>query len=116
MRIYPRPLRPIGPHEGAVRARAFPSASTCRTGSLANPLFIFSLPFCDWCLLRVYSLSPSAIGACYGYILSPLLHVATLQSRSRIVLRLASNSYRLRRSKDAVVREAGELMSTSVGS
>eukprot|EP00976_Prorocentrum_cordatum_P053767 1084583-Prorocentrum_minimum.AAC.1 len=24
---------------------------------------IFSLPFCDWCLLCVYSLSPSAIGA-----------------------------------------------------
>eukprot|EP00959_Pyramimonas_sp_CCMP1952_P186000 3889093-Pyramimonas_sp.AAC.2 len=31
---------------------------------------LFSLPFCDWCLLRVYSLFPSAIGACYGYILS----------------------------------------------
>eukprot|EP00976_Prorocentrum_cordatum_P094708 1189893-Prorocentrum_minimum.AAC.1 len=32
------------------------------------PLPIFSLPFSDWCLLRVYPLSPSAIGACYGYI------------------------------------------------
>eukprot|EP00976_Prorocentrum_cordatum_P112496 1195540-Prorocentrum_minimum.AAC.3 len=26
---------------------------------------IFSLPFCDWCPLWVYSLSPSAIGAHY---------------------------------------------------
>eukprot|EP00976_Prorocentrum_cordatum_P029709 604961-Prorocentrum_minimum.AAC.1 len=34
---------------------------------------IFSLSFCDWCLLWVYSLFPSAIGACYGYILSPPL-------------------------------------------
>eukprot|EP00959_Pyramimonas_sp_CCMP1952_P442857 9270682-Pyramimonas_sp.AAC.2 len=31
---------------------------------------IFSLPFRDWCPLWVYSLSPSAIGARYGYILS----------------------------------------------
>eukprot|EP00959_Pyramimonas_sp_CCMP1952_P301795 6314669-Pyramimonas_sp.AAC.1 len=30
---------------------------------------IFSLPFCDWCQLRlrVYSRSTSAIGACHGY-------------------------------------------------
>eukprot|EP00976_Prorocentrum_cordatum_P115024 1195940-Prorocentrum_minimum.AAC.3 len=33
---------------------------------------IFSLPFRDWCPLRAYSLSPSAIGARYGHILSPL--------------------------------------------
>eukprot|EP00976_Prorocentrum_cordatum_P075392 1181893-Prorocentrum_minimum.AAC.1 len=33
---------------------------------------IFSLPFCDWCPLWVYSLFPSAIGARYGYILSSL--------------------------------------------
>eukprot|EP00959_Pyramimonas_sp_CCMP1952_P120410 2517906-Pyramimonas_sp.AAC.1 len=33
---------------------------------------IFSLPFCDWCPLRVYILSPSAIGARHGYIFSPL--------------------------------------------
>eukprot|EP00976_Prorocentrum_cordatum_P062535 1176754-Prorocentrum_minimum.AAC.5 len=30
---------------------------------------MFSLPFCDWCPLQVYSFSPSAIGARYGYIL-----------------------------------------------
>eukprot|EP00959_Pyramimonas_sp_CCMP1952_P191107 3996228-Pyramimonas_sp.AAC.1 len=36
---------------------------------------IFSLPFCDWCPPRVYSLSLSAIGARYGYILSPLLRL-----------------------------------------
>eukprot|EP00959_Pyramimonas_sp_CCMP1952_P342411 7173879-Pyramimonas_sp.AAC.2 len=29
---------------------------------------IFSLPCCDWCPLRVYSLSPVAIGARCGYI------------------------------------------------
>eukprot|EP00959_Pyramimonas_sp_CCMP1952_P077436 1618629-Pyramimonas_sp.AAC.1 len=29
---------------------------------------VVTLPFCDWCPLRVYSLSPSAIGARYGYI------------------------------------------------
>eukprot|EP00959_Pyramimonas_sp_CCMP1952_P469062 9494305-Pyramimonas_sp.AAC.2 len=34
---------------------------------------IFSLPFCDWCPLWVYSRSPSMIGAHYGSILSPLL-------------------------------------------
>eukprot|EP00959_Pyramimonas_sp_CCMP1952_P092634 1938515-Pyramimonas_sp.AAC.1 len=38
---------------------------------------IFSLPFCDWCSLRVYSLFPSVIGARYGYILSPLLRFVT---------------------------------------
>eukprot|EP00976_Prorocentrum_cordatum_P085273 1186011-Prorocentrum_minimum.AAC.1 len=27
---------------------------------------IFSLPFCDLCLPRVYSFSPYVIGACYG--------------------------------------------------
>eukprot|EP00976_Prorocentrum_cordatum_P096445 1190568-Prorocentrum_minimum.AAC.4 len=32
---------------------------------------IFSLPLCDWCLLRVYSLSPCAIGACYGHVAQP---------------------------------------------
>eukprot|EP00959_Pyramimonas_sp_CCMP1952_P079112 1653742-Pyramimonas_sp.AAC.1 len=37
---------------------------------------IFSLPLCDWCLLRVYSLSPCAIGARYGYVLSPLVRLA----------------------------------------
>eukprot|EP00976_Prorocentrum_cordatum_P068222 1179048-Prorocentrum_minimum.AAC.2 len=31
----------------------------------------FSLPLRDWCPLRVYSFSPSVIGARYGYILSP---------------------------------------------
>eukprot|EP00976_Prorocentrum_cordatum_P068310 1179085-Prorocentrum_minimum.AAC.1 len=34
---------------------------------------IFSLALCEWCPLRVYSLSPSVIGARYEYILSPLL-------------------------------------------
>eukprot|EP00976_Prorocentrum_cordatum_P059381 1175467-Prorocentrum_minimum.AAC.2 len=33
---------------------------------------LFSLPFRDWCPLRVYSLFPSTIGARCGYILSPL--------------------------------------------
>eukprot|EP00959_Pyramimonas_sp_CCMP1952_P062835 1314001-Pyramimonas_sp.AAC.1 len=33
---------------------------------LVSATGIFSLPFCDWCLLRVHSLSPSAIGARYG--------------------------------------------------
>eukprot|EP00976_Prorocentrum_cordatum_P092595 1189018-Prorocentrum_minimum.AAC.1 len=28
---------------------------------------MFSSPFCDWCPIRVYSLSPSAIGARYGW-------------------------------------------------
>eukprot|EP00959_Pyramimonas_sp_CCMP1952_P201678 4217537-Pyramimonas_sp.AAC.2 len=43
----------------------------------AEPLCvsIFSLPFCDWCPLRVYALSPSVIGARYGYMLSPLLRL-----------------------------------------
>eukprot|EP00976_Prorocentrum_cordatum_P073151 1180980-Prorocentrum_minimum.AAC.2 len=36
---------------------------------------VFPLPFCDWCPLRVCSLSPSAIGARYGYVLSPLLRL-----------------------------------------
>eukprot|EP00959_Pyramimonas_sp_CCMP1952_P366624 7678366-Pyramimonas_sp.AAC.1 len=35
----------------------------------------FSFPFRDWCPLRVYSLSPSAIGARYGYILCPFLRL-----------------------------------------
>eukprot|EP00959_Pyramimonas_sp_CCMP1952_P172472 3603490-Pyramimonas_sp.AAC.1 len=36
---------------------------------------IFTLSCCDWCPLRVYSLSPAAIGARYGYILSLLLRL-----------------------------------------
>eukprot|EP00976_Prorocentrum_cordatum_P086036 1186347-Prorocentrum_minimum.AAC.5 len=43
-----------------------------RYGYILSPLLrwvpatgIFSLPFCDGCPLRVYSLSPSAIGARY---------------------------------------------------
>eukprot|EP00976_Prorocentrum_cordatum_P034897 709574-Prorocentrum_minimum.AAC.2 len=36
---------------------------------------IFAFPFCDWCPLWVYHLSPSAIGARYGYIISPLLRL-----------------------------------------
>eukprot|EP00976_Prorocentrum_cordatum_P094828 1189945-Prorocentrum_minimum.AAC.2 len=32
---------------------------------------IFSLPFCNWCPQQEFSLSPSAIGARYGYTLSP---------------------------------------------
>eukprot|EP00976_Prorocentrum_cordatum_P079102 1183407-Prorocentrum_minimum.AAC.4 len=35
---------------------------------------MFPLPFGDWCPLRECSLSPSAIGARYGYILSWLAH------------------------------------------
>eukprot|EP00959_Pyramimonas_sp_CCMP1952_P459419 9478231-Pyramimonas_sp.AAC.1 len=31
----------------------------------ADVVGTFSLPFCDWCQLRVYSLSPSAMGANY---------------------------------------------------
>eukprot|EP00959_Pyramimonas_sp_CCMP1952_P402405 8432851-Pyramimonas_sp.AAC.2 len=31
--------------------------------------------FCEWCPLWVYSLSSSAIGACYEYILFPLLRL-----------------------------------------
>eukprot|EP00976_Prorocentrum_cordatum_P087698 1187011-Prorocentrum_minimum.AAC.12 len=36
---------------------------------------MFSLPFHDWCPLWVCSLSPSAIGARYGYVLSPLMRL-----------------------------------------
>eukprot|EP00976_Prorocentrum_cordatum_P065348 1177869-Prorocentrum_minimum.AAC.3 len=60
-------------------------APSCKTGSSnrrAPPRpgpgqrrYIFSLPFRDWCPLRAYSLSPSASGARYGYILSPLPRV-----------------------------------------
>eukprot|EP00959_Pyramimonas_sp_CCMP1952_P223929 4682266-Pyramimonas_sp.AAC.1 len=32
---------------------------------------MFSFPFCDWCPLRGCSLSPSGIGARYGYTLFP---------------------------------------------
>eukprot|EP00976_Prorocentrum_cordatum_P104416 1193882-Prorocentrum_minimum.AAC.1 len=39
---------------------------------LAPATGMFSLPFRDWFPLRVRSLSPSAIGARYGYVLSPL--------------------------------------------
>eukprot|EP00976_Prorocentrum_cordatum_P083105 1185102-Prorocentrum_minimum.AAC.2 len=54
-----------------------PLAVWCRVASPLLPLVsamgIFSLPFCHWCPLWVYSLSPYAIGARFGYILSPLL-------------------------------------------
>eukprot|EP00976_Prorocentrum_cordatum_P048954 988114-Prorocentrum_minimum.AAC.2 len=50
-----------------------------RYGYILSPLLrwvpatgTFSLLFCDWCPLRVRSLSPSAIGARYGHIRSPL--------------------------------------------
>eukprot|EP00976_Prorocentrum_cordatum_P038685 787354-Prorocentrum_minimum.AAC.1 len=34
----------------------------CSSGARARLASLLT-PFCDWCLLRVYSLSPSAIGA-----------------------------------------------------
>eukprot|EP00959_Pyramimonas_sp_CCMP1952_P267949 5602163-Pyramimonas_sp.AAC.1 len=44
---------------------------------------IFSLPSCNWCPLQVYSLSPSAIGARYGYIPSLLLPSALVGHAAR---------------------------------
>eukprot|EP00959_Pyramimonas_sp_CCMP1952_P366779 7681849-Pyramimonas_sp.AAC.1 len=56
-----------------------PTAIGARYGYILSPLLqlvpatgIFSLPYCNWCPLRVYSLSPSAIGARHRYIRSPL--------------------------------------------
>eukprot|EP00959_Pyramimonas_sp_CCMP1952_P328753 6882976-Pyramimonas_sp.AAC.1 len=52
-----------------------PSVIGARYGYFSSPLLrvvpatgIFSLPFCDRCPIRVYSLSPSAIDAHYGYV------------------------------------------------
>eukprot|EP00959_Pyramimonas_sp_CCMP1952_P128966 2696939-Pyramimonas_sp.AAC.2 len=41
--------------------------------SCGGPQQQHALTFCDWCPLRVYSLSPSVIGIRYGYTRSPLL-------------------------------------------
>eukprot|EP00976_Prorocentrum_cordatum_P056868 1147241-Prorocentrum_minimum.AAC.2 len=46
--------------------------STVQTPARGKAKRIFTLPFRDWCPLRAYSLSPSANGARYGYILSGL--------------------------------------------
>eukprot|EP00959_Pyramimonas_sp_CCMP1952_P238386 4981495-Pyramimonas_sp.AAC.1 len=83
------------PVEGRVRRRAKRNGTLCdhfpvpahvvSLASLVSTMWgvgldtdtgIFSLPSCDWRLIRVYSLSPHAIGACYGYILSPLVRLA----------------------------------------
>eukprot|EP00959_Pyramimonas_sp_CCMP1952_P377861 7915376-Pyramimonas_sp.AAC.1 len=63
----------------ARRTRApFVTERNCRLGAFARtPTGIFSLPFYHWCLLWVYSLSPSTIGVCYGCILSPLLRLGS---------------------------------------
>eukprot|EP00959_Pyramimonas_sp_CCMP1952_P130837 2735812-Pyramimonas_sp.AAC.1 len=76
MPIPPLTLRTQGKGSKHLEISAFTAACY---GYILSPLprlvpaaGIFSLPFCDWCPLRVFSLSPSAIGACCGYILSPL--------------------------------------------
>eukprot|EP00959_Pyramimonas_sp_CCMP1952_P033702 707904-Pyramimonas_sp.AAC.1 len=58
-----------------VRRRRSGSAwrrSTRACGRRRSATGIFSLPSRDWCPPRVYSLSPRAIGARFGYILSAL--------------------------------------------
>ena len=63
--------------ERSIVRRVYPRRpwSTCAS-------HIFSLPFRDWCPLRVYSLSPSAIGACYGYTGGPLaLHAHPIRHK-----------------------------------
>eukprot|EP00976_Prorocentrum_cordatum_P101855 1192816-Prorocentrum_minimum.AAC.2 len=66
-----------------------------RYGYILSPLLrlvpatgIFSLPFYDWCPLRVYSLSPSVIGARYGYIPLPFCDCCPLTRCALTLLRL----------------------------
>eukprot|EP00959_Pyramimonas_sp_CCMP1952_P241832 5054564-Pyramimonas_sp.AAC.1 len=65
-------MKPITQHALVLSPGTAEQSLSARYGYILSPLLrlvpaagIFSLPSCDWCPLRVYSLSPSATGARY---------------------------------------------------
>eukprot|EP00976_Prorocentrum_cordatum_P000675 13259-Prorocentrum_minimum.AAC.1 len=65
----------LGVHDPALKGNPRRTGESHRIAYVLSPLRRlvpatgrFYIPFCDWCPLRVDSISPSVIGARYGYI------------------------------------------------